>query len=102
MALRTWLILPLLATAGCQAPWIQFPQLNPRSPEAERASFSQHDPLPDSSLGPSVSGRPREALIQRGEPRRTLEAAIPTMTQGGAPGGIMPSAPSEYPGTVRP
>lgn len=101
MALRMSLIALLLTMAGCRAPWIQYPQLRPGSPDAERASFSQHDLLPDSSLGPSVSGRPREAFIQRGEPRRTLEAAMPTMIQNGAPANMQPIQ-SDYPGTVVP
>lgn len=101
MALRTSLLVMLLILTGCQAPWPQFPTLNPRSPQAERASFSQHDPFPDSSLGPNVNGRPREAFTQRGEPRRTLEAAIPVMTQGENPA-MMQSAPSEYPATIMP
>ena len=101
MALRISLMVMLLMLAGCQAPWPQLPSLYPRSPEAERASFSQHDPLPDSSLGPSVNGRPREAFTQRGEPRRTLEAAMPSMTQGGNPATMQP-APSEYPQTIIP
>jgi hypothetical protein len=102
MALRICLITMLLTTAGCQAPpWIQLPQLRPGNPEAERASFSQHDLLPDSSLGPNISGRPREAIIQRGEPRRTLEAAVPTMIQSGGPASMQP-AQSEYPQSVVP
>lgn len=101
MVRRSCLIAIFVMSAGCQAPWIQFPSLLPGSPAAERASFSQHDPLPDSSLGPGVSGRPREAFTQRGEPRRTLEAAMPSMTQTGDPA-MMQSVPSEYPETVMP
>jgi hypothetical protein len=101
MAIRMSLIALLLTMAGCRAPWIQYPQLRPGSPEAERASFSQHDLLPDSSLGPNVSSRPREALTQRGEPRRTLEAAIPTMIQSGSPANMQPMQ-SDYPASVVP
>lgn len=101
MVLRTSLMGLLLTLAGCQAPWIQTPSFYPRSPQAERDSFSQHDPLPDSSLGPGVSGRPREAATQRGEPRRTLEAAMPGMGQTGDPQ-MMQSAPSNYPNTIMP
>lgn len=102
MAFRKYLPAILLLMAGCQAPWIQWPSLYPRSPAAERASFTQHDPLPDSSIGPSGGGdRPREAATQRGEPRRTLEAAVPTMIQSGGPGG-MQAPGGEYPATVVP
>ncbi|MDB5385170.1 MAG: hypothetical protein JWM11_816 [Planctomycetaceae bacterium] len=106
MAMRICLLLALVLLAGCQEvrnrmPWVQFPTLAPRSPAAERESYSQHDPLPDDSLGPSVSGRPREALIQRGEPRRVLEASVPTAFQNG--GSSTQQQPlSEYPQTVVP
>jgi hypothetical protein len=101
MASRNCLIAILLLMAGCQAPWIQYPQLQPRSPAAERASFSQHDPLPDDSIGPDMNGRPRESFIQRGEPRRILEASIPTSTPGNGSGASQ-SPLSDYPATVVP
>ena len=106
MISRIGLSLGLLLTAGCQAPWIQVPSIFPANPAAERASYTLHDPLPDSSLGPSVSGRPSEALIQRSEPRRTIEASIPSMTNQQAPGmgrpQNIPPATSNYPNSVAP
>lgn len=106
MVSRIGLVLGLLVSAGCQAPWIQGPNLAPRDPRAEIASFTQHDLLPDSSLGPDTGGRPREALTQRSEPRRTMEAAMPAMTgrsyvPGSAPQ-VMPPPASSYPNTISP
>lgn len=100
-------VLGLLALAGCQAPWIQGPSVFQGNPAAERASYTLHDPLPDSSLGPDTSGRPREAYTQRSEPRRTMEAAMPAMTgspfiQGGPAPQMMPPPPSSYPNTISP
>ncbi len=105
MKMRTGLSVGLLLVAGCQAPWIKTPTLYPGNPEAERASYTLHDPMPDASLGPNVGGRPRESLIQRSEPRRTLEAAIPAMTgqQPGVSGSpILPPRESAYPNAVTP
>ena len=108
MTLRIGLLLGLLLTAGCRAPWIQVPweSIYPGNPAAERASYTLHDPLPDSSLGPNVSGRPREALVQRSEPRRTMEAAIPALTYQQVPGGagpqMIPPPPNAYPNAVAP
>ena len=108
MVSRIGLVLGLLLTAGCQAPWIRVPWQPTYlgNPAAERASYVLHDPLPDDSVGPSVSGRPREALVQRSEPRRTMEAAIPAMTYQQVPGGagsqMIPPPPSAYPNAVAP
>lgn len=107
MTLRVTLILGLLALAGCQAPWIRPISLYPSNPAAERASYTDHDPFPDSSLGPNTFGRPPAAATQRSEPRRTLEASIPAMTGPGIPGGanrqmLMPPPPSTYPNTITP
>ena len=103
---RIGFLLGLLLAAGCQAPWIQVPSIYPGNPAAERASFALHDPLPDSSLGPSFSGRPREAQVQRSEPRRTMEAAIPALTYQQVPGGMgpqmIPPSTSAYPNAVAP
>lgn len=105
MKSRIGLCVGLLLVAGCQAPWIQRPSLYPGNPAAERASYTLHDPMPDASLGPNVGGRPRESLIQRSEPRRTMEAAVPAMTgQQGPAGGAqaMPAPMSAYPNSVVP
>ncbi len=106
MVSRIGLVLGLLALAGCQAPWIQVPQLAPRDPAAERASFTQHDLLPDNSMGPNTGARPRDAMIQRSEPRRSMEASMPAMTGGSyAPGRspqMMPPPASTYPNTISP
>lgn len=106
MKSRISLCAGLLLVAGCQAPWIQRPSLYPGNPAAERASYTLHDPMPDSSLGPNVGGRPRESLIQRSEPRRTMEAAIPAMTGQQPPGAggrqMMPAPMSAYPNAVVP
>ena len=95
-----------LLVAGCQAPWIQVPSIFPGNPTAERASYAQHDPMPDYSLGPNVSGRPRESLVQRSEPRRTMEAAIPAMTNQQPPGlggqQMLPPPQTAYPNAVAP
>lgn len=103
---RIGIFVGLLLVAGCQAPWIQVPSLVPGNPAAERASYTLHDPMPDSSLGPNVSGRPRESLVQRSEPRRTMEAAIPAMTNQQPPGvGGQPlpqPLPGSYPDSVSP
>lgn len=103
---RIGLSLGLLLLAGCQAPWIQVPSIFPGNPAAERASYTLHDPLPDSSLGPNTSGRPREALVQRSEPRRTIEASMPSMTNQRTPGAggpqNVPPATSNYPNTITP
>src|SRR5262245_20918377 len=102
---RIVLALGVVSLAGCPAPWIRGPSLYPTDPAAERASYTLNDPLPDSSLGPNVSSRPREAVTQRSEPRRTTEAAIRSMNAvpvpGGAPQMIMPP-PGGYPETVAP
>ena len=106
MKSRIGLSVGLLLVAGCQAPWIQRPSLYPGNPAAERASYTLHDPMPDASLGPNVGGRPRESLIQRSEPRRTMEAAVPAMTGSQPPGmggpQIVPPAQSSYPNAVVP
>ncbi|MES2792785.1 MAG: hypothetical protein V4719_24440 [Planctomycetota bacterium] len=106
MKSRIGLSLGLLLVAGCQAPWIQVPSIVPGNPASERASYTLHDPLPDSSLGPNVGGRPRESLVQRSEPRRTIEAAIPGMTNQQPPGlggpQMMPPPQSAYPNAVAP
>lgn len=112
MLSRFFLVLGIVALAGCPAPWIRGPSLYPGDPAAERASFTQNDPLPDSSLGPNTSGRPREAYTQRSEPRRTIEASIPAMTsgpyiqspfiQGNQTPQMMPGPPSSYPNTISP
>lgn len=101
--------------AGCQAPWVQYPTLIPREPNAEAATFQLHDPLPDQSMGPNVGGRPPTSLIQRSEPRRTMEAAIPRIeSEGSGPVGVPPDSPftpvpdypgmgsQRYPGTISP
>lgn len=104
MAVRVSLIVGLLGIAGCAAPWIQLPSLYPANPEAERASYTYHDPLPDSSLGPNVFARPRDAATQRSEPRRTMEASIPGPTASDGPARQIYMAPpqSNYPNTISP
>ena len=97
-ALRSLLLVGALALSGCPAPWIRTPDLFVRNPEAERASFTQNDPLPDNSLGPNPGGfRPREANTQRSEPRRTIEASIP-----GSNPQMMAPPMSSYPNTISP
>ena len=106
MTSRIGLSVGLLLVAGCQAPWIEGPSRYPRNPAAERESYTRHDPMPDSTMGPSVGGRPRESLIQRSEPRRSLEAAIPVMSNPQPPGlggpQMMPPPQSAYPNAVAP
>ncbi len=107
MAARIGLVLGLLALAGCTAPWIRTPDLFVRSPAAETATYTQNDPLPDNSMGPNPGGfRPREALTQRSEPRRSMEASMPALTSGpyvpsNAPQ-MMPPPASSYPNTISP
>lgn len=89
-----------LLLAGCQVPyWMRVPALAPNHPELERESYIDHDPLPDSLGGPDISGRPREAQIQRSMPRQTLEKSQPGYSveryNGGAPS-------TAYPGVVNP
>ena len=106
MTSRIGLLLGILALVGCQSPWYRSPAIYPGDPAAERASYSQHDPLPDNSLGPNVEGRPRDAYTQRSEPRRSIEAAIPVMTGGpnfpGRAPQMMPPPASSYPNSITP
>jgi hypothetical protein len=48
------------------------PTLAYSDPQSERRSYEFHDPLPESQVGPLVE-RPREAIRQRSEPRRTID-----------------------------
>ena len=98
---RRWLPWLTLACAGCLPPQIRLPTFFYGSPAAERASYERHDPLPDTTLGPGVSGRPRDGDIQRTEPRRARDA---TGTQLDVPGtgDLSPSASRGYPNTVIP
>jgi len=96
-----WVMLSATLLCGCQIPyWMRVPMLAPSHPQAERESYDLHDPLPDSSYGPDISGRPREAQVQRSMPRRTLEAASPSYLGGeSAPA---PTNSISYPGVVVP
>lgn len=108
---RMWLCcacLGMLVTSslvGCQTggQQVALPTLRPRDTNQERAGFAQHDPYPDSTMGPETYGRPRDFQIQRTEPRRILEATVPSYSSV-SPGAYPDPAfrGTSYPQTVRP
>jgi hypothetical protein len=71
------------------------PSLAYGDPRAERRAYDYHDPLPEGNVGPLVE-RPRAAMIQRSEPRRTLEHAVTPMS------GALPPSAARYPDAVTP
>lgn len=86
-----------LLMAGCvTAENTRMPSLayNPDT-RAERRSYDYHDPLPEGNVGPLVE-RPREAMRQRSEPRRTMEHNIRPMS------GSLPPSTARYPDVVTP
>lgn len=103
---RRGLLLLIMTLPGCYAPWIRTPDLSIRNPSVDAASFTQNDPLPDNSLGPNPGGfRPREALTQRSEPRRTMEASMSNTGVTYAPGApptTLPPPASSYPNSISP
>lgn len=90
------LLLAALPLAGCiSSQNTRMPSLAYGDPRADRRSYDYHDPLPESQVGPFVE-RPREAVRQRSEPRRTMEHAITPMS------GSLPQSTARYPDVVNP
>ena len=73
-----WLMCGLLLCSGCEASSrIRFPKLWYGSSAAAQRDYERHDPYPDSSGGPSAENfRPRNAQVQRSQPRRVRESTV--------------------------
>lgn len=63
-----------VGTSGCLTnPYMRLPQLQPRALDVEERASEFHDPFPDASSGPDISGRPRGYDIPRTAPRRAAD-----------------------------
>lgn len=94
--LAGWMALLLTPLVGCQSNSnVRLPSLAYGDPRGEIRSYSQHDPYPESNVGPLVE-RPRAAMTQRSEPRRTMERAVQPMA------GDQPESAARYPNSVQP
>jgi hypothetical protein len=95
--------LGLAACSGCGwAAHTRFPTLWTSSPAAERRDYSMHDPLPDTTAGPSMGVRPRDGDIQWAEPRRTRSSTVGPWNPYVAPGPTPTPSAFNYPNTVTP
>src|SRR4051812_42875225 len=90
-----WLCVFLFA-AGCAVPaQIRMPTLWYGSPAAQKQELERHDPFPDDTLGPPTMSRPRNADVQRSEPRRIRETTVP-------PWALPPRGGPEFPPATTP
>lgn len=93
LGIRLAACMTLLTVAGCASQNTRLPSLAYGDPKAERRGYDYHDPYPEGQVGPFVE-RPREAVRQRSEPRRTMEHAIDPIT------GDRPQSTAQYPNVV--
>lgn len=95
LGIRSAGCLALLFLAGCASQNTRMPSLAYGDPRSDRRGYDYHDPYPESNVGPFVE-RPREAVRQRSEPRRTMEHSLTPMS------GDMPQSTARYPNVVTP
>lgn len=75
----------------------KLPSILPTPAEADRRSFTVHDPLPETDIGPDTFSRPRGFTDEWAEPRRTL-AAQSQLGMDRSPSGQLPSGQTTVPG----